>query len=92
LHNGLPSVQYFADHLHISANYLSDMLRISTKQRAQNHIQNKVIELAKAMLSTSNLSVAEIAYQLGFERPQSLNRLFKKKTSDSPLEYREAFN
>ncbi|WP_342342284.1 helix-turn-helix transcriptional regulator [Niastella yeongjuensis] len=78
--------------MHISANYLSDMLRISTKQSAQNHIQNKVIEMARALLSTSNLSVAEIACQLGFERPQSLNRLFKKKTTISPLEYRDSFN
>ncbi len=92
LHDGLATVQYFADQLHLSPNYLSDMLRITTGQSAQNHIQNKVIEKAKLLLSTSNLSVAEIAFRLGFERPQSLNRLFKKKTSISPLEYRASFN
>lgn len=92
LNNGLPTVQYFAEQLHMSPNYFSDMLRISTGQSAQGHIQHKVIEAAKTLLSTSTLSVAEIAYQLGFERPQSLNRLFKSKTNISPLEYRASFN
>lgn len=91
LHTGLPTVQYFAGHLNLSPNYLSDMLRVATGNSAQGHIQNKVIEVAKTLLSTSNLSVAEIAYQLGFERPQSLNRLFKKKTNVSPLEFRTSF-
>ncbi|SEL01630.1 helix-turn-helix domain-containing protein [Parapedobacter koreensis] len=90
--SGLPSVQYFADRLHLSPNYLGEMLRVSTGQSAQHHIQNKIIELAKTLLSTTRLSVAEIAYQLGFERPQSLNRLFKSKTNSSPLEYRASFN
>ncbi|KMQ68734.1 AraC family transcriptional regulator [Chryseobacterium sp. FH2] len=89
---GLPSVQYFADKLHLSANYLGEMLRVSTGQSAQHHIQHKVIEMAKTLLSTTRLSVAEIAYQLGFERPQSLNRLFKSKTALSPLEYIASFN
>ncbi len=89
---GLPSVQYFADELHLSANYLGEMLRVSTGQSAQHHIQNKVMDMAKTLLSTTHLSVAEIAYQLGFERPQSLNRLFKSKTNLSPLEYRASFN
>lgn len=92
LNNGLPTVQYFAERLHMSPNYLSDMLRISTGQAVQSQIQNKVIEMAKTMLGTSNLSVAEIAYQLGFERPQSLSRLFKSKMTVSPLEYRAKFN
>lgn len=91
LHTGLPSVQHFAEQLNLSPNYLSDMLQVSTGQRTQHHIQNKVIEVAKTLLSTSNLSVAEIAYQLGFERPQSLNRLFKRKTSVSPLAFRASF-
>lgn len=87
-HTGLPQVGYFAERLHMSKNYLSDLLRAQTGESAQNHIQHKVIEKAKDLLSRSQLSVAEIAYQLGFEQPQSLNRLFKKKTSVSPLEFR----
>ncbi len=90
--SGLPSVQYFADKLNVSANYLSDMLRILTGQSTQQHIHNKMIEKAKESLAATNLSVSEIAYQLGFEHPQSFNKLFKSKTSLSPLKYRESFN
>ncbi|WP_333862849.1 helix-turn-helix domain-containing protein [Sphingobacterium sp.] len=86
--NGLPQVGYFAERLNMSKNYLSDLLRSQTGESAQNHIQHKLIEKAKDLLSSSELSVAEIAYQLGFEQPQSLNRLFKKKTAISPLEFR----
>lgn len=92
LQDGIPHVKYFADKLHMSPNYLSDMLRIVTGQSAQSHIQNKIIEDAKTLLSTSRLTVAEIAYQLGFEQPQSLNRLFKKKTNMSPIQFRQSFN
>jgi AraC-like DNA-binding protein len=92
LMKGLPTVQYLADQLHVSPRYLSDMLRSLTGQNAQQHIHNKLIEKAKEILSVSNLSVAEIAYQLGFEHPQSFNKLFKRKTSLSPLEFRKTFN
>jgi len=85
---GLPQVGYFAERLNMSKNYLSDLLRLQTGESAQNHIQHKLIEKAKDLLSRSQLSVAEIAYQLGFEQPQSLNHLFKKKTELSPLEFR----
>jgi AraC-like DNA-binding protein len=68
------------------------MLRSLTGQNAQQHIHNKVIEKAKEILSISNLSVAEIAYQLGFEHPQSFNKFFKKKTNLSPLKFRQSFN
>jgi AraC-like DNA-binding protein len=91
LFKGLPSVQYLSEQLHYSPRYLSDMLRSLTGQSAQQHIQNMVIEKAKEMLSISNLSVAEIAYQLGFERPQSFNKLFRNKTNISPLEFRRSF-
>lgn len=90
--SGLPQVGYFAERLHMSKNYLSDLLRSQTGESAQNHIQQKLIEKAKDLLSRSELSVAEIAYQLGFEQPQSLNRLFKKKTAVSPLEFRRRMN
>lgn len=89
---GLPTVQYLADQLNVSSHYLSDMLRTLTGQNAQQHIHQKLIEKAKEVLATSTLSVAQIAFQLGFEHPQSFNKLFKKKTSQSPLEFRQSFN
>ena len=92
LMKGLPTVQYLAEQLNVSPRYLSDMLRSLTGQNAQQHIHHTVIEKAKEILSISNLSVAEVAYQLGFEYPQSFNKLFKSKTNLSPLEFRQSFN
>ncbi|PNW27269.1 helix-turn-helix domain-containing protein [Formosa algae] len=92
LNSGLPTVKYLANQLNYSANYVSDMLRLLTGQNAQQHIHEKLIEKAKEKLLTTNLSVSEIAYELGFEQPQSFNRLFKKKTEMSPLKYRQSFN
>jgi len=89
---GLPTVKYLADSLNVSASYLSDMLRTHTGLNAQQHIHNKLIEKAKEVLTTTPLSVSEIAYQLGFEYPQSFSKLFKTKTNASPLEYRKLFN
>lgn len=89
---GLPSVQYFADKLFLSSNYLNDLLKNLTGQTTQQHIHNFLIDKAKDLLSTTNLSVSEIAYQLGFERPQSFNKLFKNKTQLTPLEFRQSFN
>ncbi|PBQ31002.1 AraC family transcriptional regulator [Sphingobacteriaceae bacterium] len=89
---GLPPVHYISDKLNVSANYLSDMLRSLTGQSTQQHIHNKLIEVAKESLTTTQLSVSEIAYQLGFEHPQSFNKLFKSKTNLSPLEFRSSFN
>jgi AraC family transcriptional activator of pobA len=89
---GLPTVQYLSQQLNISPSYLGDVMRSFTGQNAQQHIHLKIIEKAKEKLSTSNLSVAEIAYQLGFEHPQSFSRLFKTKTNLSPLEFRQTFN
>jgi AraC-like DNA-binding protein len=85
-------VQYLADRLNVSPHYLSDTLRSLTGQNAQQHIHTKLIEKAKEILSISNLTVAEVAYRLGFEHPQSFNKLFKRKTSLSPLEFRQSFN
>jgi AraC family transcriptional activator of pobA len=90
--SGLPTVLKIAEQLNVSSNYLSDMLRTITGQTTQQHIHNKLIEKAKEYLSTTRLTVSEIAYQLGFEHPQSLNKLFKNKTNLSPLEYRQSFN
>lgn len=90
--SGIPTVHFIANELNLSANYLSDMLRVQTGQTTQQHIQNRLIEKAKEMLSTTELSVSEIAYHLGFEHPQSFHRLFKSRTSVSPLEFRASFN
>ena len=92
LNNGIPTVQYLAEHLHLSPSYLSDMLRALTGQNAQQHIHEKLIEKAKEKLSTTALSVSEVAYTLGFEHPQSFSKLFKSKTKLSPLEFRRSFN
>ncbi len=89
---GLPTVQYLSNKLNVSPTYLSDMLRKLTGQSAQQHIHNKLIEKAKERLTTTSLSVSEIAYQLGFEYPQSFNKLFKSKMNVSPLEFRQTFN
>ncbi|HMR91820.1 MAG TPA: helix-turn-helix transcriptional regulator [Chitinophagaceae bacterium] len=89
---GIPTVHYIAEQLHITPNYLSDMLRVLTGQTTQQHIQHRLIEKSKELLSTTHLSVSEIAYQLGFEHPQSFHRVFKKSTSVSPGEFRESFN
>ena len=89
---GLPSVQYISDNLNVSANYLSDMLRNLTGQNSQQHIHNKLIDKAKETLTTTNFSISEISYQLGFEHPQSFSKLFKSKTNLSPLEFRQSFN
>ena len=68
------------------------MLRSITGQTTQQHIHGKLIEKAKELLTTTNLSVSEIAYQLGFEYPQSFNKLFRNKTNVTPLEFRNSFN
>jgi len=89
---GIPSVQYIAECLNISPGYLSDMLRSLTGQNTQQHIHNKLIEKAKEKLSTTELSVSEIAYELGFEHSQSFSKLFKDKTDLSPSKFRQSFN
>ncbi len=92
IQKGLPSVQSLAQFLNVSPNYLSGLLKALTGQSTQQHIHNKLIEKAKEKLSVSHLSVSEIAYELGFEHPQSFSKLFKMKTSQSPLEFRQSFN
>lgn len=89
---GLPTVAYIAESLHVSPNYLSGLLKSLTGQSTQQHLHDKLIELAKEKLSTTNLTVSEIAYELGFEHLASFSKLFKTKTSLSPLEFRLSFN
>ncbi|WP_462264578.1 helix-turn-helix domain-containing protein [Mucilaginibacter sp.] len=92
LSQGTPTVSYLAEHLNLSASYLSDMLRSLIGQNAQQYIHDKLIEKAKEKLSTTSLTVSEVAYALGFEHSQSFSKLFKTKTSLSPLEFRRSFN
>ena len=89
---GLPSVAYISDALNVSPNYLSGLLKTLTGQSTQQHIHDKLIEKAKEKLSSTQLSISEIAYQLGFEHSQSFSKLFKSKTQLSPLEFRASFN
>lgn len=89
---GIPTVSYMAAQLHISPNYLGSLLRIHTQQTTQQHIQNKLIDYAKERLMTTDRSVSEIAYELGFEHAQSFSKLFKLKTNQSPSEFRAYFN
>ncbi|BDU26687.1 AraC family transcriptional regulator [Flavobacterium sp. GSB-24] len=92
LENGLPTVQFVADEMQLSARYLSDLLRSTSGQNTQQFIHDKLIEKAKEYIAKGTFSVSEIAYKLGFEHPQSFNKLFKKKTNISPIEFKELFN
>ncbi|GAB2529332.1 helix-turn-helix domain-containing protein [Spirosoma aerophilum] len=89
---GLPTVQSVANQLNLSPKYLSNLLRAQTGQNTQQHIHDKLISMAKEKLSTTDLSVSEIAYALGFEHLQSFSKLFKAKTNQSPLAFRASFN
>lgn len=88
---GLPTVQLVAEKLNLSSTYLTNLLRVITGQNTQQHIHDKLIEKAKEKLSTTNLSVSEIAYELGFEHSQSFSKLFKAKTHLSPIKFRQSF-
>jgi len=91
-YNGLPTVQEVAEELRLSPKYLTDMLKSLTAMSAQQHIHSRLIEQAKDILSHTDLTIAEIAYRLGFEHPQSFHKLFKQKTNMSPSAYRASFN
>lgn len=85
---GFPSVKNFAVKLHLSPNYLSDLLKKETGKNVTEHIQLYVVELAKDKLLSSSESISEIAYKLGFEYPQYFSKMFKKNTGTSPAAYR----
>ena len=89
---GLPSVQHLSDEFHMSPQYMRSLLKSLTGQTTQQHIHDKLIEKAKEKLSTTNLSISEIAFELGFEHSQSFSKLFKNKTEISPIEFRQSFN
>ncbi|MDR2083764.1 MAG: helix-turn-helix transcriptional regulator [Bacteroidales bacterium] len=84
----LISASDIASELAMSTNYLSDLLRSLTGMNIQQHIHAGLIERAKSLLLTTNLSINEIAFSLGFEYPQYFNRLFKNKTGKTPVEFR----
>ncbi|MGY3211862.1 helix-turn-helix domain-containing protein [Mucilaginibacter sp. HD30] len=90
VNKGLPTVISVADALHVSPNYLSGLLKTLTGKSTQQHIHDKLIDLAKEMLSNTGLSVSEVAYSLGFDYPQSFSKLFKSKTQLSPIAFRQA--
>lgn len=88
MQDGLPSVKYFADKICLSSNYFGDMVKKETGKTPQEHIQTKVIELAKERIVDTEETVSQIAYSLGFQYPQHLCRLFKKRVGCTPNEYR----
>jgi len=90
--NGLPTVNYLSEQLNLSSDYLTSLLKVTTGLSSQQHIHEKLIEKAKEKLSSTDLSVSEIAYELGFEHSQSFSKLFKSKTKQSPLEFRASFS
>lgn len=86
--NGIPTVKYCAEAMNLSPNYFSDLLKSETGKNTQEHIHYYLLEKAKNLLVNSNLSIGEIAYELGFEYPQSFSKLFKKKVGVSPIMFR----
>lgn len=87
---GIPSIQYFAEQVHLSPNYLSDLLKKETGYSAKEQINTFVVEKAKTLLLSDSDSISGIAYQLGFNYPHYFSRLFKAKTGLTPQAYRKA--
>lgn len=86
--NGLPSVKYFADKVHLSPNYFGDLVKKETGKSPQEYIQVRLLDMAKELIVSTKLTMSEIAYDLGFQYPQHFGRLFKKLTGCTPNEYR----
>ncbi len=87
----IPKAGYFASKLNLSPNYLSDMWRSLTGQGIQQHIQQKMMDKAKNLLASSDFTVSQIAYKLGYDYPQSLHKQFKIRERLSPLQFREKY-
>ena len=87
-HLGLPSVKYFADKVFLSPNYFGDMIRKQTGKTVSEYIQDKMIELAKEQLLSSDKTTSQIAYEIGFQYPQHLNRMFKRIVGMTPNKFR----
>ena len=88
--NGIPTVKYCAEAMNLSPNYFSDLLKSETGKNTQEHIHYYLLEKAKNILIGSNKSISEVAYELGFEYPQSFYKFFRKKAGVSPTEFRVA--
>lgn len=86
--NGLPTVKYFAEKVHLSANYFGDLIKKETGRSAQEYIQARMLDIAKEQILGTRQTMSEIAYELGFQYPQHFGRLFKKLTGLTPNEYR----
>ena len=89
IEKGQPTIQYLADHCHLSASYLSDLLAKETGRSAKDHINDFLVDKAKHLLLSSTDSISGIAYTLGFNYPHYFGRLFKQKTGKTPQEYRQ---
>jgi len=85
---GLPTVAYFADELHLSANYFGDLIKKETGKTALEFIHLQLLEAAKEKIMDTSKSISEVAYELGFKYPQHFTRLFKQKVGVSPYEFR----
>ena len=88
IETGLPSVGYCAEKLFLSPNYLGDLLKKETGKSALEHIQLKMVDVAKEKIFDTSKSISDIAYELGFKYPQHFTRMFKKNTGYSPIEFR----
>ncbi len=86
--NGLPTVRYFADKVCLSPNYFGDLISRLTGKTASEHIRLKVIDVVKEQLLSSGKTMSEIAYDLGFQYPQHLSRMFKRVTGTTPNAFR----
>jgi len=84
----LPDVKFFATQLNLSPNYLSDLLNRYTGKTTQEHIHLKLVDMAKSLLGSSEKTISEIAYELGFEYPSHFTKIFKTKTGITPKQYR----
>jgi AraC-like DNA-binding protein len=88
----LPTASFIANELNVSSKYLSDCLKNITGHTTQQLIHEKLIECAKDLITSTELSISEVAFRLGFQYSQSFSKLFKQKTTMSPMEYRQLFN
>ena len=86
---GLPSVRYFAEKVFLSPNYFGDLVKKETGKTPQEYIQTKLIDQAKEMIASTEKTVSQIAYELGFQYSQHFNRIFKKNVGYTPGEYRK---
>lgn len=86
---GLPTVKWCASELYLSPNYFGDLIKKETGKTAQEHIQSRLISIAKEMIMNPELSISQVSYELGFQYPQHFTRMFKKIVGMTPNEYRD---